>query len=136
MVGFARMLAAFACAVAVAQAAPSSDLVSAIPGFPSEAPFKTYAGYLDVPGPVAGYTSLRIAYIFNEATESPSRKPVVAWHQGGPGGNSFYGLFGEMGYYQVSEEGLRINNTTNWNQKANMLYLDAPAGSNDLSHML
>ena len=47
--------------------------------------------------------------------------PVVAWHQGGPGGSSFYGLFGEMGYYQVSEEGLRVNNATSWNRKANML---------------
>merc|ERR1719247_3238536 len=36
-----------------------------------------------------------------------------------------------MGYYQVSEEGLRINNATSWNRRANMLYLDAPSGSND-----
>ena len=118
--------------VNMAHAAPASDLVSAIPGFPADAPFKTYSGYLDVPGPVAGYSSLKIAYIFNEAISStPTSQPVVAWHQGGPGGNSFYGLFGEMGYYQVSEEGLRTNNATSWNLKANMLYLDAPAGSND-----
>jgi hypothetical protein len=117
---------------ACAPAAPSADLVSTIPGFPGDAPFKTYAGYLDVPGPIAGYSSLRIAYIFNEAIGAdPQSKPLVAWHQGGPGGNSFYGLFGEMGYYQVSEEGLRINNATSWNRRANMLYLDAPSGSND-----
>ena len=113
-----------------AVAAPSGDLVGTIPGF-EPTPFKTYAGYLNVPGPVAGYSSLKIAYIFNEAMVDPGRAPVTAWHQGGPGGNSFYGLFGEMGYFQVSEEGLWTNNKTSWNMKANMLYLDSPAGSND-----
>ena len=80
-----RQTAAVLLSVAAcAQAAPSADLVPTIPGFPGDAPFKTYAGYLDVPGPIAGYSSLRIAYIFNEAIGAdPQSKPLVAWHQGG-----------------------------------------------------
>ena len=63
--------------------------------------------------------------------DAAGAKPLVTWHQGGPGGNSFYGLFGEEGYFQVSEEGTRVNNATSWNLVANMIYLDSPAGSND-----
>ena len=47
--------------------------------------------------------------------DAAGAKPLVTWHQGGPGGNSFYGLFGEEGYFQVSEEGTRVNNATSWN---------------------
>jgi hypothetical protein len=63
----ALLLLLSACAERAARAAPAADLVSGIPGFPGAAPFKTYAGYLQVPGPIAGYSSLKIAYIFNEA---------------------------------------------------------------------
>ena len=64
------------------------------------------------------------------------QKPLTTWHQGGPGGNSFYGLFGEGGYFQVAqdENGNTVtypNNETSWNLVSNMLYLDSPAGSND-----
>ena len=115
----------------LAAAAPAGDLVDQLPGF-DKAPFDTYSGYLEVPGPVAGYDKLRIAYILNLAqTGAPQDAPVVAWHQGGPGGNSFYGLFGEEGYFQVSDSGQWVNKDNAWNQVANMLYLDAPAGSND-----
>jgi carboxypeptidase C (cathepsin A) len=75
------------------------------------------------------------AYIFNEARSDPSSKPLTTWHQGGPGGNSFYGLFGEGGYFQVAQDGPDTvtfpNNATSWNLVSNMLYLDSPAGSND-----
>ena len=53
--------------------------------------------------------------------DAAGAKPLVTWHQGGPGGNSFYGLFGEEGYFQVSEEGTRVNNATSWNLVANMI---------------
>lgn len=127
---------AIATTLAVAQAAVPADLVDTIPGFSKTTDFKTYSGYLNVPGPVAGYDSLKIAYIFNEARSDPSTKPLTTWHQGGPGGNSFYGLFGEGGYFQVAENGASDtvtfpNNATSWNLVSNMLYLDSPAGSND-----
>ena len=58
----------------------------------------------------------------------PSSDPVVAWHTGGPGGSSIYGQWAEAGYFQVSEEGTRINPFA-WNRVANMLYLESPAGA-------
>ena len=52
----------------------------------------------------------------------------MAWHTGGPGGSSIYGQWAEAGYFQVSEEGTRINPFA-WNRVANMLYLESPAGA-------
>ena len=60
---------------------------------------------------------------------------MATWHQGGPGGSSIYGLFGEMGYFQLEQTPSgNVTTFTNkfaWNQVANMLYLESPAGSGD-----
>lgn len=115
-----------------AMAAVPADLVDQLPGFP-KAPFKTYSGYLEVPDYGGPYTKLMIHYQFHEAQSNPSTAPIATWHQGGPGGSSLYGLYGEMGYYQTEdgENGeLRYRTNPNaWNRIANMLYLESPAGS-------
>jgi len=106
-----------------------ADLVDQLPGF-DRVGFKVYSGYLHVPGPVVGYDNLTIHYQFQEAQENPQSKPVVTWHQGGPGGSSMYGQYGEMGYFQVDSDGTHVNPYA-WNKVANMLYLESPAGSSD-----
>jgi cathepsin A (carboxypeptidase C)/serine carboxypeptidase-like clade 2 len=40
------------------------------------------------------------------------------------------GLYTEMGYFQLSDQGSYVNEYA-WNLKANMLYLESPAGSGD-----
>jgi len=109
--------------------APSGDLVGQVPGF-NKTSFKVYSGYLSVPVSVAGYDSLKIHYQFHESQGNPSRDPIATWHQGGPGGSSLYGLFGEMGYFQVNDGGTNVNPYA-WNRVANMLYLESPAGSSE-----
>ena len=52
----------------------------------------------------------------------------VAWHQGGPGGSSTQGGMIEMGFFQVDSNGTHTNSHA-WNNAANMLYLESPAGS-------
>jgi len=113
----------------VSYSAPSGDLVDQVPGF-DKAPFKVYSGYLTVPGPVAGFDSLRIHYQFHESQGTPKKDPIATWHQGGPGGTSLYGLYGEMGYFQVDSDGVHVNNEA-WNKVSNMLYLESPAGSSN-----
>jgi hypothetical protein len=115
----------------LASAAPAADLVDQIPGF-DKAPFKVYSGYLTVKGPFVQnpYVSLHIHYEFHESQNSPSTDPLVTWHQGGPGGSSLYGQYGEMGYFQVDSNGTHTNDVA-WNRVANMLYLESPAGSDD-----
>ena len=59
--------------------------------------------------------------------------PVATWHQGGPGGSSIdVGLYTEMGYFQLSDEGPYVNEYA-WNKVAHMLYLESPAGSGQSS---
>eukprot|EP01064_Diplonema_japonicum_P032809 TRINITY_DN6278_c0_g1_i1.p1 TRINITY_DN6278_c0_g1~~TRINITY_DN6278_c0_g1_i1.p1 ORF type:complete len:474 (+),score=142.35 TRINITY_DN6278_c0_g1_i1:44-1465(+) len=121
--------AAFLGLVACAAAAPAADLVDQLPGFPKSS-FKVYSGYLNVPGPVAGYDSLKIHYQFHESQRNPAKDPVSAWHQGGPGGSSLYGAYTEMGYFQLNSSSQYVNSQA-WNRVSNMLYLESPAGSND-----
>jgi len=113
----------------VCSSAPAGDLVDQVPGF-EKTSFKVYSGYLNVPGPLASYDSLRIHYQFHESQGTPSNDPIATWHQGGPGGSSLYGLFGEMGYFQVDADGTHVNPYA-WNKVANMLYLESPAGSSN-----
>lgn len=123
-----KSLALLTC-LCLASADPVADLVEQLPGF-QKAPFKVYSGLLDVPGPLNGYDSLRIHYQFHTSQNDPLKDPVVAWHQGGPGGSSIVGAYLEMGYFQVSENGTYTNPWA-WNRVANMLYLESPAGSGD-----
>lgn len=90
-------------------AAPSADLVTSLPGFGdlTSLPFKVYSGYLTVPGPftLTDYDSLKIHYQLHTA-QSGADAPVATWHQGGPGGSSIdVGLYTEMGYFQISDQG-------------------------------
>lgn len=126
------MVRATLCALALSGvlAAPTEDLVTSLPGFGAMPPSKLYSGYLQVPGPINGYDSLTVHYMFHESSRDPTTDPLVTWHQGGPGGNSLYGLFGEMGYFQVDANGTHTN-PFSWNTVSNMLYMDSPAGSND-----
>jgi len=115
-----------------ALAAPPADLVTSLPGFGdlSPLPFKVYSGYLNVPGPftLTDYDALSIHYQLHTA-QSGDKAPVATWHQGGPGGSSIdVGLYTEMGYFQISDQGYYANEFA-WNKVAHMLYLESPAGS-------
>lgn len=106
------------------------DIVTALPGFANSSSwgFTAYSGFIDVPGPINGYDALKIHYQFHTSQQDPA-DPVVTWHQGGPGGSSITtGLYGEMGAFRIGEAGNYINPWA-WNQVANMLYLESPAGS-------
>eukprot|EP01065_Artemidia_motanka_P001370 TRINITY_DN10621_c0_g4_i2.p2 TRINITY_DN10621_c0_g4~~TRINITY_DN10621_c0_g4_i2.p2 ORF type:complete len:478 (+),score=125.62 TRINITY_DN10621_c0_g4_i2:1124-2557(+) len=114
--------------LASTRAAVPADRVHRVPGF-SPTSFAVYSGYLKVPGPFVhtDYDELQIHYQL-DCSQRSQGDPVVVWHQGGPGASSVYGLYGEMGYFQASERGLWVNEHA-WNNVANMLYLESPAGS-------
>jgi len=117
-------------------AAPTSDLITNLPGFGNSTwPFKAYSGYLTVPGPfqLTDYDSLEIHYQLHMSQNNPSSDPLVTWHQGGPGGSSIdVGLYTEMGFFQIDDQGFHTNDYA-WNKVANMLYLESPAGSGQSS---
>lgn len=69
-------------------------------------------------------------YWFFESRNQPATDPVVLWMTGGPGCSSEVALFGENGPCTVNENGTdTINNPYSWNTKANMIYIDQPAGT-------
>lgn len=83
--------------------------------------------------PSRRYDSLSIHYQFHESQGDPTKDPIATWHQGGPGGSSIdVGLYTEMGYFQVDDEGTFVNEYA-WNKVASMLYLESPAGSGSSS---
>lgn len=131
-----RAAAGAAGAVALGLAAHATaekvaDLVAALPDFPDASTwgFKVYSGFLEVPGPIINYDALRIHYQFHTSRANPAGSPVVAWHQGGPGGSSItVGLYTEMGAFRIGEHQNYID-PWSWNKVANMLYLESPAGS-------
>ena len=115
-----------------ALSAPAADKVTSLPGFNfTDIGFDVYSGYLTVPGPfeLTEYDSLSIHYQFHTSQRSPTKDPLVTWHQGGPGASSVsLGLYTEMGYFQLDDKGTHVNPWA-WNKVANMLYLESPAGS-------
>lgn len=55
--------------------------------------------------------------------------PLVIWLQGGPGGSSMFGLFGEMGPIELDAKlQPHVRNYT-WNRNYGMLFIDNPVGA-------
>lgn len=103
--------------------APDSDLVTDLPGLSFQPNFKQYSGYLN------GVNTRRLHYWFVESSSNPSHDPVVLWLNGGPGCSSVLGLLTENGPFKIKEDGATvIQNPFSWNQAANMIYLESPAG--------
>lgn len=99
------------------------DEIKSLPGLSSQPPWKQYSGYLDATG------TKHLHYWFVESSNNPSTDPVVLWMNGGPGCSSDLGLLTEHGPFRVMRDGKTVvYNKYSWNQVANMLYLEAPAG--------
>ncbi|CAM6128269.1 unnamed protein product [Calypogeia fissa] len=109
----------------VTKGAPAADLVPRLPGQPYDVPFKQYAGYITV-----DQTQGRnLFYYFVEAENSSSTKPLALWLNGGPGCSSLLGAFTELGPFYPNSTGNGLNvNIYSWNQVANVIFLESPAG--------
>ncbi|XP_051214560.1 serine carboxypeptidase 1 [Lolium perenne] len=103
-----------------------ADKVSELPGQPGPAVFDQYAGYVTV-NSTAGKA---LFYYFVEAAQDPSTKPLVLWLNGGPGCSSLGGgAMLELGPFFVNSDNKTLSaNKYAWNNVANMLFLESPAG--------
>jgi serine carboxypeptidase-like clade 2 len=101
-------------------------LPEGLPGQPTGFKFRQYSGYVTVDAK-AGRA---LFYYFAEATRNPSKKPLVLWLNGGPGCSSIgYGAMAELGPFRVNPDGRTLSyNPYAWNQAANVLFLESPAG--------
>ncbi|PVH32622.1 hypothetical protein PAHAL_9G445500 [Panicum hallii] len=101
------------------------DKISELPGQPGKAVFDQYAGYITVDAT----TRKALFYYFAEAAEEPSTKPLVLWLNGGPGCSSLGGAMLEIGPFFVNRDNKTLSrNKYAWNNVANMLFLESPAG--------
>lgn len=119
------ILAATASATEVRTAA--GDLVptlDALPGWPSNASFGIYSGFLNVPN-----TSKDIHYVFLESQSNHTTDPLVVWFNGGPGCSSMLGFLQETGPFVLEDNATEYTaNPYAWNNETNILYIEQPAG--------
>ncbi|KAG8371061.1 hypothetical protein BUALT_Bualt13G0047800 [Buddleja alternifolia] len=102
------------------------DKIDKLPGQPDNVDFDQYAGYVTV-DPTAGRA---LFYYFSESPTNSSTSPLVLWLNGGPGCSSFgFGAMEELGPFRVDSDGKTLfRNTYAWNNVANVLFLESPAG--------
>ncbi|XP_068637018.1 serine carboxypeptidase 1-like [Aristolochia californica] len=101
------------------------DKIDQLPGQPEGVDFDQYAGYVTV-DPSHGRT---LFYYFVESPENAA-KPLVLWLNGGPGCSSLgAGAMMELGPFRVNSDGKTLSrNKYGWNNVANILFLESPAG--------
>ena len=128
------MLVAF---VASALGAVAEDEITTLPGLSGPMSSKQYSGYLDLPPTSGGGPAGKHLHYWMAMSESnPATAPTVIWFNGGPGCSSLDGYFYEHGPYHVVEPVVNTSsgvptlyqNPNRWNQIANVVFLEAPAG--------
>lgn len=113
---------ALSCLAAAAMAARKEDKMANLPDAP-EWQSDMYSGYLYV------NDSKKLHYTFAESLDKPETDPIVIWFNGGPGCSSMLGMMQELGPVVV-DDGERYfkTNPHPWNERANVLFLESPAG--------
>ncbi|XP_017491964.1 PREDICTED: lysosomal protective protein-like [Rhagoletis zephyria] len=110
------------------------DRVTVVPGFTETLGVAHYSGYLE-----ALDRDKLFYWFFESQSANPAGDPVVLWLNGGPvfnehssthlGCSSLFGLFSELGPIRVNLNGSLSKHPYSWNQKANLLFLESPAGT-------
>ncbi|XP_059666102.1 serine carboxypeptidase-like 27 isoform X2 [Cornus florida] len=104
------------------------DRITKLPGQPSNAGFAQYSGYVTV-HQEAG-RALFYWLIESPKSRRPESRPLLLWLNGGPGCSSVaYGAAEEIGPFRIRSDGKTLYlNPYAWNNLANLLFLESPAG--------
>jgi len=85
---------------------------------------KNWSGYITV------HPRRHLFYWFFESRSDPRNDPLVIWLTGGPGCSSLIAMFMENGPYIIDRHNLSLSlNPHSWNNDANILWIDQPAGT-------
>lgn len=123
MIGY---FAAFVIALlSLVSAGPAEDIVYSLKGVDLTNSANLWSGYIDITG-----TSKKIHYLLAESQNDPSNDPLIIWYNGGPGCSSMLGFMQEHGpfLWKNGEDNWNGTNPYSWNKRANMLYIEQPAG--------
>ncbi|XP_047322979.1 serine carboxypeptidase-like 27 isoform X2 [Impatiens glandulifera] len=106
------------------------DRITLLPGQPTNVGFSQYSGYVtvnDESGRALFYWLVEVPFAKGIIHQS---KPLVLWLNGGPGCSSLaYGAAEEIGPFFIHPDGKTLYiNPYSWNNLANLLFLDSPAG--------
>lgn len=85
-----------------------------------------YAGYVTI-DPAANVEYF--FWFFGSRSSTPATDPVALWMTGGPGCSSELAILVENGPCSVNDQLQTVNNPYSWNNNANMIYIDQPAGT-------
>ncbi|KAL6655437.1 hypothetical protein ACP70R_006263 [Stipagrostis hirtigluma subsp. patula] len=104
----------------------AADKIAVLPGQPDGVDFDQYSGYVTVDEE----NGRALFYYFVEAPQDSATKPLLLWLNGGPGCSSFgYGAMQELGPFRVNSNNKTLSrNKHAWNNVANVLFLESPAG--------
>jgi len=125
------------CTVLANQADKFTELPSNSGDLPHQMPSDSYSGYLNVTD------TKSLHYVFLSSQSDLNKDPLVIWFNGGPGCSSLLAFMQETGPWVINDGQAKIvQNPHPWNAKANMLYIESPAGvgfswggeANDLKH--
>lgn len=106
----------------VAMAAPADELVDQLPEC-EKFDFDLYSGYLNV------NANKSLHYLLVESQDKPATDPLVIWFNGGPGCSSLLGFMQEHGPCVIDDGETQLKtNPFPWNVRANVLYIESPAG--------
>jgi len=124
-----RPLVAAACVVLVSaliRAGASADAVfsSVQSGALCDGSVRQLSGFVRV-----GHSNTEYFFWYFDSRSNPSADPLVLWLNGGPGCSSMLGLLEENGPCRVNGNLSTTWNPYSWNTKANVLYVDQPAGT-------
>lgn len=118
-------LLVFLALVALALAAVKEDFITEdLPGC-GHYEFDSYSGYIPID------EKNKFHYVFLESQNDPENDPFIIWFTGGPGCSGMLAYFMENGpcvWDGMDTDPLPHPNEFSWNAKANLLYVDNPAG--------
>ncbi|BGO96609.1 Cell death protease [Rhodotorula toruloides] len=109
--------------------------IDSLPGFHGDFRLSLYGGNLPsathtTPPAPAADSDAHLYFLLARNKHIPKRERLVIWLNGGPGCSSFDGALIELGPLRIDESGTpRVVEGTAWNEYANVLFLDQPAGT-------
>lgn len=110
-------------------AADETARVTQMVNYTDPLPSAWYSGILDIDGSNTGADAKHLHYMFVESENDPTNDPLMVWFNGGPGCSSMLAFMQENGPL-VLEDGddVPTRNPFPWTAKANIIYLESPAG--------